>query len=121
MCAVPSLLRHRESLVEMAAATHVNPMQKALGSMNLQPHHVISDITGQTGLAILDAIVPDELCIEALAGCRTRFVADKGILFGGFPETHIDKLSAVEAYLRYGGAILVDSIDRGRASIPIQS
>ena len=37
------------------AATHVNHMQKALDQMNLQVHHVISDIVGQTGLAIVDA------------------------------------------------------------------
>jgi len=54
VCAVRSLLRHRESLVQMAA-THVNHMQKALDQMNLQLHHVISDITGQTGLAMVDA------------------------------------------------------------------
>jgi hypothetical protein len=32
-------------------------MHKALTQMNLQIHHVISDMTGATGLAILDAIV----------------------------------------------------------------
>ncbi len=38
------------------AATHVNHMQKALDQMNLQLRHVISDITGLTGLAIVDTI-----------------------------------------------------------------
>jgi transposase len=37
VCAVRSWLRHRESLVQMAA-THVNHMQKALDQMNLQLH-----------------------------------------------------------------------------------
>jgi hypothetical protein len=32
-------------------------MQKALDQMNLQVHHAISDITGQTALAIVDAIL----------------------------------------------------------------
>src|SRR6202142_510491 len=59
ICAVRSLLRHRESLVQMGA-THVNHMQKALDQMNLQLHHVISDITGLTGLAIVDAILAGE-------------------------------------------------------------
>lgn len=59
VCAVRALLRHRESLVQMAA-THVNHMQKALDQMNLQLHHVISDITGLTGLAIVDAILAGE-------------------------------------------------------------
>ncbi len=50
------------------AATHVNHMQKALDQMHVQLHHVISDITGQTGLAIVDAI---------LAGERDPFVLAK--------------------------------------------
>jgi hypothetical protein len=35
-------------------------MQKALTQMNLQIHHVISDLTGVTGMAILDAILAGE-------------------------------------------------------------
>ena len=35
-------------------------MQKALDQMNLQIHHVISDITGLTGLRIIDAILAGE-------------------------------------------------------------
>jgi Transposase len=38
-------LRQRERLVEYAAA-HIQYMQKALMEMNLQLHHVVSDITG---------------------------------------------------------------------------
>jgi transposase len=67
--AVRALLRHRDSLVKMAAA-HVQHMQKALTQMNLQLHHVISDITGQTGLAILDAILAGERDPEMLAQLR---------------------------------------------------
>ena len=57
--AVRSLLRHRESLVQMAA-THVHHMQKALDQRNLQLHHGISDLTGLTGWAIVDAILAGE-------------------------------------------------------------
>jgi hypothetical protein len=35
-------------------------MQKALDQMNLQLHHVISDITGLTGITILKAILAGE-------------------------------------------------------------
>src|SRR5271166_5322749 len=56
ICMIRSLLRHRDGLVEMAAV-HIQHMQKALTQMNLQLHHVISDITGITGMAILDAMV----------------------------------------------------------------
>jgi transposase len=45
VCAVRSILRHRDTLVTYAAA-HVQHMQKALTQMNLQLHHVISDING---------------------------------------------------------------------------
>jgi hypothetical protein len=52
------------------AATHVNHMQKALDQMNLQVHHVISDITGQTGLAIVDAVLAGERDPLVLAKLR---------------------------------------------------
>jgi transposase len=55
VCAIRSLMRHRNDLVQMASQ-HVQQMQKALTQMNVQFQHVISDITGLTGLAILDAI-----------------------------------------------------------------
>src|SRR4051794_38225517 len=42
-------VRQRERLVEYAAA-HIQHMQKALMEMNLQLHHVVSDITGATGM-----------------------------------------------------------------------
>jgi len=47
-------------------------MQKALTQMNVQLHHVISDITGLTGLAILDAILAGERRPEVLAQLRHR-------------------------------------------------
>src|SRR6202035_2751713 len=67
--AIRSLLRHRTSLVDMATC-HVQHMQKALDQMNLQLHHVISDITGTTGLAILDAILDGNRDVDALAALR---------------------------------------------------
>src|SRR6202162_4970023 len=69
ICALRSLLRHRASLVDMASC-HVQHMQKALDQMNLQLHHVISDITGTTGLAILDAILDGNRDVHALATLR---------------------------------------------------
>ncbi|MGH9631669.1 MAG: IS110 family transposase, partial [Bryobacteraceae bacterium] len=67
ICAVRSLWRHRASLIQMAAE-HVLHMQKALDQMNLQIHRVLSDITGQSGQRILDAI---------LAGQRNPFALAK--------------------------------------------
>jgi len=69
VCAVRALMRHRNDLVQMASQ-HVQHMQKALTQMNVQFHHVISDITGLTGLAVLDAIVAGERDAAALAKLR---------------------------------------------------
>ena len=69
VCAVRSLMRHRNDLV-MMASEHIQHMQKALTQMNVQFQHVISDLTGLTGLAILDAIVAGERNPEVLAGLR---------------------------------------------------
>ena len=69
ICAVRTLLRHRSELV-MAASQHVQHMHKALTQMNLQIHHVISDITGVTGLAIVDAILAGQRDAAELAKLR---------------------------------------------------
>ena len=69
ICAVRTLLRHRSELV-IAAGDHVQHMHKALTQMNLQIHHVINDITGQTGLAIVDAILAGERDPNELAKLR---------------------------------------------------
>jgi hypothetical protein len=48
-------------------------MQKALNQMNIQIHHVLSDITGASGQAILDAILRGERDTVALAKlCNPR-------------------------------------------------
>jgi transposase len=69
VCALRSLLRHRDSLVQTASA-YAQRIQKALDQMNLQLHHVISDITGVSGVAILEAILNGERDPLKLAGLR---------------------------------------------------
>lgn len=77
VCAVRSLMRHRNDLVAMASQ-HVQHLQKALTQMNVQIQHVISDLTGLTGLAILDAIVEGERDPVILAKLRDpRIKADE--------------------------------------------
>ena len=74
ICVIRSLWRHRESLVQMAAE-HTMHMQKALSQMNVQLHHVLSDITGVSGMAILDAILSgerDPVKLAALCNWRVR-------------------------------------------------
>lgn len=71
VCVVRSLMRHRESQVQ-SASQQVLHMQKSLDQMNLHLHHVINDITGKTGLAILDAIFAGERDPKVLAKLRDR-------------------------------------------------
>lgn len=52
-------IRQRERLLEFKAS-HIQHMQKALMQMNLQLHHVVSDVTGVTGMKIIRAIVGGE-------------------------------------------------------------
>src|SRR6185295_8012910 len=74
--AVRALMRHRKDLVEMASQ-HVQHMQKALTQMNVQIHHVINDLTGLTGAAIVDAIIAGERSAGELAKLRDpRIKAD---------------------------------------------
>ena len=66
VCAIRTVMRHRGKLVELATH-HIQHVHKALTQMNLQIHHVISDITGVTGKAILGAILGGERDAAQLA------------------------------------------------------
>ena len=45
-------------------------MQKAMTEMNLQLHHVVSDITGATGMRIIRSIIAGERAPAVLASMR---------------------------------------------------
>jgi transposase len=62
-------LRQRERLLD-TAASHIQHMQKAMTEMNHQLHHVVSDITGATGLRIIRAIIAGERDPAVLASMR---------------------------------------------------
>lgn len=106
ICGLRSLLRHRESLIQ-AAAAHVQRMQKALDQMNLQLHHVISDIVGMTGLAIIDAILGGERDATKLAALRNRRVHATAetitkALVGDYRPEHVFTLrQSLDAYRYY--------------------
>lgn len=106
VCDVRSILRHRDSLVEMASV-HVQHMQKALDQMNLQIHHVISDITGLTGTKIVDAILDGERDPRKLADLRDgRIKASPEIiakaLEGDYRREHLFTLrQSRESYRHY--------------------
>jgi transposase len=96
-------LRQRERLVEYAAA-HIQHMQKALMEMNLQLHHVVSDITGATGMRIIRAIVAGERDPEVLAGfrdirCHSSIEVIRAALVGNDRDEHIFALTqSLELY-----------------------
>jgi len=69
VCVLRSYLRQRAMLLTYAAQ-HIQHMQKALTQMNLKLQHVVSDITGVTGLAILRAILTGERDPGKLAQLR---------------------------------------------------
>jgi transposase len=69
VCAVRALVRHRDSLVR-TGNEHLLRVQKALDQMNVQLHRAVTDITGETGQAILEAIIKGERKPEVLAQHR---------------------------------------------------
>ena len=101
--ALRSYLRQRERLLDQAA-THIQHMQKALTQMNVQLHHVVSDITGVTGLTILRAIVEGERDTAKLAAfrdrhCKASVETIEQALIGNYREEHVFALTqALELY-----------------------
>ena len=71
LVALRTLLRHRARLLEHRAP-HILHMQKALLQMNLQLSQVLTDITGETGLRIIRAIVAGERDPYKLAAMRNQ-------------------------------------------------
>ena len=61
--ALRTLVRFRRTLVQ-GSSRFVNRMQKAIELMNIKFHTVISDIVGQTGTAVVEAIISGERIAE---------------------------------------------------------
>ena len=101
-----SYLRQRAMLVEHAAR-HVQHMQKALTQMNVKLQHVIRDITGKTGMDIIEAIVQGERSPRRLARLRDpRTKSDERTiarsLQGHWRQEHLFELTqALELYRTY--------------------
>jgi hypothetical protein len=107
ICAIRTLVRQREMLVQYRAA-HIQHMQKALQLMNLRLTNVLSDITGVTGMKIIRAIVAGQQDPEKLA-CFRDGHCDKSeeeimkSLEGNYKREHLFALQqALELYDFYG-------------------
>lgn len=109
--ALRAYLRHRERLVEYAAS-HIQHMQKSLMQMNLQLHHVVSDITGATGMKIIRAILKGERAPSVLAEfrdvrCKASVETICEALTGNYRPEHVFALrQAVELYDFYNSKIV---------------
>lgn len=139
ICAVRTLQRHRQNLIQMASE-HVLHMQKSMEQMNLKLQHVISDITGVTGLRIVDAILAGEREAKVLAGLRdSRIRADEDTvvksLVGDYRPEHLITLKqSLEGYRFYQKLIedldavaegymdaLPSKIDLGEHPLPVNA
>jgi transposase len=96
-------LRHRERMVDYAAS-HIQHMQKALMQMNVQLHHVVTDITGVTGLRIVRAIVagnqnPEQLAAFRDVRCQSSEETIREALTGNYRPEHVFALrQALDLY-----------------------
>ncbi|MGH8647919.1 MAG: IS110 family transposase [Burkholderiales bacterium] len=101
VCVLRSYMRQRAMLTSYASQ-HVQHMQKALVQMNVQLQHVLSDITGATGLRIIRAILAGERDAHRLAalrddGCKSSTATIAEALRGDWREEHLFALAqAVE-------------------------
>lgn len=103
ICQLRALERERAGWVGQAGQA-VQMMQKALDQMNVQVHRAVTDLTGQTGMAIVRAIVGgerDPFQLAALRDCRCRKSEAKMAehLTGTWREEHLFNLAkAMEWY-----------------------
>jgi transposase len=101
ICTLRAYLRQRATLIEHRAA-HIQHMQKALQQMNVQLTQVVGDISGQTGLAIIRAILAGERDPETLAALRHARCQQAGEQFvkaltGNYRAEHVFALKQAVA------------------------
>jgi len=103
ICAFRAIIRQRAMLLR-CAASHVQHMQKSLSQMNLHLHHVVTDITGVTGLAIIKAILAGQHDPAALCKLRDRRIKAteaevKKAMSGNYMPEHLFTLG--QAFVTY--------------------
>jgi hypothetical protein len=105
-----SYLRQRALLVSYASH-HIQHIQKALEQMNIKLNQVIRDITGQTGMCIIRAILAGEREPEKLAQfrhsrCKNDVKTIAKALHGNWRREHLFSLQqAVELFDFYQNQI----------------
>jgi hypothetical protein len=109
-----------------AAAQQQLRMQKALTLMNIQLHHVISDISGLTGLSIVRAIVGGERDPKQLAKLRdpriraSKETIEKSLQGHWQEELLFDLKMALESYDHFQSQIVAydEQIRRALQEVP---
>ena len=110
VCVLRAYMRQRSMLIQQASG-HIQRMQKALSQMNIQLHNVLSDITGETGMRIIRAIVAGERDSKKLAtyrnrGCKNTQETIEKSLTGHYRNEHIFALAqALRLYDTYKNEI----------------
>ena len=104
--ALRTLVRYRRTLIQ-DSSRFINRMQKSMELMNIKFHTVISDIVGQTGKAVVEAIIGGERKAEnflPLIGSRIKADHEtiKKSLEGNWRDEHIFTLKeSYEFYKMY--------------------
>lgn len=105
-CVLRTYLRYRDELI-CARATQCQHLQKALQQMNLQLAQVLSDVTGVSGLAIIQAILegerdPAKLAARVDRRVRASNATVQNALRGDYRKEHLFVLKmAFEIYHTY--------------------
>lgn len=111
MAVLRAYLRQRATLLEHRAA-HIQHMQKALQQMNVHLTHVLSDITGKSGLTILRAITVGEQDAAQLAAyreptCQSSEADFIAALTGNYRAEHVFALKqALALYDAYTAQVI---------------
>lgn len=105
MLPIRAYQRQRKMLIEYAA-DHIRHMQKALDQMNLKLHVVLRDITGKTGMQIIESILQGERDPHVLAALRDRNCKNSEqtiakALTGNYREEHLFALRQAHGLFRY--------------------
>jgi hypothetical protein len=112
-------------MIEYAAA-HIQHMQKALMQMNVQLHHVVSTITGKTGMQIIRSILggqrdPRELAKHRDRRCKSSSAKIAAALEGNYRVEHVFALrQALELYEFYQEKICACDVEVERALLAVQ-
>jgi transposase len=73
ICRLRTLMRQRDNLIA-SAGSEVQHLQKAMQEMGVHLHVAVSDVTGATGLRIIDAILAGEREPKQLVALRDQHV-----------------------------------------------